>query len=532
MKPATFRETMGGLHTWTGLIFAWLLFFIFVTGTLGYVDTELDRWMQPELATQPPISAEEATALAQRYLQQHHPDAEEWFISLPSTRNTPWLQVFWRYPKDRHNQENSEHTRHRGRVRLDVTTGKVLQGRDTGGGQWLYKLHYKLAGIPRDAAKMLLGLFTMFMLLALITGVIIHRHIFHDFFSFRPGKRQRSWLDLHNLTSVASLPFQLMITYSGLIFFLISYMPFIAVGSYGLGGDRLQAFINEIFPREQIEQQHQNQPVPDLSQLVANAGQQWQQPVTTVEVHWPGDSGSEIHIGGYQPTILRVGHYMALDASGLPLHKTLPDSAPVIFHQGILGLHEGTFAGPVLRGFYLLSGLLGTLMIASGLILWASKRRARQLKQPQPDPGFMLVERLNAGTLIGLPAAIGLYFAANRLIPVALENRAELEQSALFISWGLILLYSARRPIQCCWYELSLLSATIYALLPLLSLITVEQHLFWGLANSDWALVGVELGFIATTVSFTIIARKLRQHWPQPGQRTPRKSATSMEATA
>ncbi|MCV6604814.1 MAG: PepSY domain-containing protein, partial [Porticoccaceae bacterium] len=290
LRPKTFRESMGSLHTWTGLIFAWLLFFMFVTGTLGYVDTELDRWMQPELATQPEVSAEEATAIAQRYLQQHHPDAEEWFISLPTTRNAPWLRVFWRYPKD----SGLPREQRRGRVLLDVTTGEVLTGRDTGGGQWLYKMHYKLAGLPRDVSKMLVGLFTMFMLLALITGVIIHRNIFRDFFSFRPGKRQRSWLDLHNLTSVASLPFQLMITYSGLIFFLISYMPFIAVGSYGLGGDKLEAFINEIFPREKIEQRHEIQPVPDLSQLVVNAAQQWQQPVTFVEVHWPGDSGSEI----------------------------------------------------------------------------------------------------------------------------------------------------------------------------------------------------------------------------------------------
>ena len=44
-----FRQAMSWLHTWVGLTLGWVLFFIFLTGTVGYFDTEIDRWMQPEL---------------------------------------------------------------------------------------------------------------------------------------------------------------------------------------------------------------------------------------------------------------------------------------------------------------------------------------------------------------------------------------------------------------------------------------------------------------------------------------------------
>jgi len=44
-----FSCTMSTLHTWTGLLLGWVLYFMFVTGTLGYLDTEIDRWMKPEL---------------------------------------------------------------------------------------------------------------------------------------------------------------------------------------------------------------------------------------------------------------------------------------------------------------------------------------------------------------------------------------------------------------------------------------------------------------------------------------------------
>ncbi|MBE0380470.1 hypothetical protein PPRY_b0817 [Pseudoalteromonas prydzensis ACAM 620] len=42
MKPR-FRQSMSWLHTWSGFVFAWLLFFIFITGTVGYFENEIDR---------------------------------------------------------------------------------------------------------------------------------------------------------------------------------------------------------------------------------------------------------------------------------------------------------------------------------------------------------------------------------------------------------------------------------------------------------------------------------------------------------
>ena len=44
-----FRQSMAGLHTWLGVLVGWLLYFMFITGTVGYLDTEIDRWMRPEL---------------------------------------------------------------------------------------------------------------------------------------------------------------------------------------------------------------------------------------------------------------------------------------------------------------------------------------------------------------------------------------------------------------------------------------------------------------------------------------------------
>lgn len=50
------------------------------------------------------------------------------------------------------------------------------------------------------------------MLVALVSGIVIHRHLFRDFFAFRPVGSRRAWLDGHNASAVLLLPFHLMIT--------------------------------------------------------------------------------------------------------------------------------------------------------------------------------------------------------------------------------------------------------------------------------------------------------------------------------
>lgn len=60
-----FRQAMAWLHTWIGLIFGWLLFAIFLTGTLSYFKDEITHWAQPEVRrhTLDPASAGQGPAI-------------------------------------------------------------------------------------------------------------------------------------------------------------------------------------------------------------------------------------------------------------------------------------------------------------------------------------------------------------------------------------------------------------------------------------------------------------------------------------
>ena len=240
MKDA-FRQSMSWLHTWSGLVVGWVLFFVFLTGTIGYFDTEVDRWMRPELPiTEQRMPAAQAVDLAVARLSAEAPDARRWFFALPVDRNDPILRLFWQQPP-----RSGERAGFIGRDYLD-NEGRSMAVRETGGGQTLYKMHRRLHYLPGLWAEWIIGICSMFMLVGIVTGVVVHKRIFADFFTFRPGKGQRSWLDMHNVLAVLALPFHLMITWSGLVFFLNPLLLPTIQAAYGGSQAGVERFFDDL----------------------------------------------------------------------------------------------------------------------------------------------------------------------------------------------------------------------------------------------------------------------------------------------
>jgi uncharacterized iron-regulated membrane protein len=492
-----FRQSISWLHTWAGLVLSVLLYFMFVTGSTGYFRTEIDRWMQPEL---PPAAAANApppqmlqAGLAR--LADKAPTAREWYVSLPHGRLDPYLNVWAAAPPGgRPFTEN-----------LDAATGQpVAAARETGGGSALYAMHYLLHYLPERLAMYLVGAATMFMLVALVTGLVVHKKIFRDFFTFRPRKGQRSWLDAHNLSGVMALPFMLMITYSGLVFYADEYMPSVRAALYGTGDaavKRFQAEQGDASPFYATEHAGRAAPPAPISPMLDQATARW----GPGQVRWlsvinPGDANARVGLQR-QP----IGEVQAVHVSlwfdgvsgRLLFEQPAQQAAPQVFADVVIALHEGHFAGPVLRWLYFASGLLGAAMIATGLVLWTGKRRQRLERGQPPDPGLGLVERLNVGTIVGLPIAVAAYFWANRLLPLSLPDRADWELHGLFIAWAAMLLHAALRPARCAWREQWALAAVLLAGLPLLNAITTDAHLGRTLVAGDWVRAGFDLTALA-----------------------------------
>lgn len=506
-----FRQSMAWLHTWTGLVVGWILFFVFVTGNLGRFDTEIDQWMTPEVIPQE-ASLRQEINLAQQRLEQQAGDAERWTIYPTTNRDTAYLRI-----RSDARPQGDQLAGKRTEEYLNANTGEPLDARATGGGQLLYKMHYALHYMPRSVSNWVIGICSMFMLVAIISGVITHKKIFTDFFTFRPNKGQRSWLDFHAVMAVLTLPFFFMITYTGLLFFLSTLVPGIVGANYGFGEKNRQQFNDELAARHEyrLERAEINTPLIDLSQITAEAERRWGEgQVRSVEIHYPGDQHAQAIVSRQIVSPLRSTEELVFNATNGELISEQPatTAAPRTFYETVQGLHESLFAGWWLRWLYFLSGLVGAAIIGSGLILWIVKRRPKQLKQAEgPDFGHRLVEGLNVGTIAGLHIAIAAYFLANRLLPVDLAARNEWEVHAMFIVWLLALLHPIFRPINRAWIEQLWVASAAFLLLPLVNAFTTGRDLIQSLQQGDWVFASFDLVAISAAILFAIAAIKLQK---------------------
>ena len=526
MKNA-FRQSMAWLHTWLGVLVGWLLYFMFITGTVGYLDTEIDRWMRPELpvatVSAPPLASDAAIRLATAYLSDHAHGARRWTITLPIDRNAPYLEVAWQAPRAASpgiSPGVSPGGETSGSAYLDATTGAELPTRRTGGGQTLYQMHWRLHYLPQRASEWIVGIATLMMLIGLVTGVVVHKKIFKDFFTFRPDKGQRSWLDAHNAVSVLTLPFQVMITYSGLVFVMFTLMPLIVAPWYGTGEAGRSAFLNDVFvPLAPADASGRVATPLPLERIASDAHRRWgTAPIAALDIRNPFDANARVTVvGDFSAGPMRATDILAYDGitGDLLAERRAWQSGPKAFRDLMLGLHEGQFAPPALRVLYVLSGLLGAAMIATGMVLWTVKRRQRAERGRQVHlAGLAGVERLNVAAIVGLPIAIAAYFWANRLIPVDAAPRAAMEINTLFVTWLLLAVHALLRPVSRLWCEQALIAALAFGLLPVLNAITTHRHLGQTLTDGDWVMAGFDLTMLGLGAIFAALAVRTKNHRP------------------
>ena len=522
-----FRQSMAWLHTWSGLLVGWVLFMVFAAGTASYFKDEITFWMKPELHAVSPTAAPQAkaTETAVAFLQQRSANAPRWFITLPTERE-PSTSVLYLKPPPPAGAAPVERRRRFDQALLDPATGQAVTApRETRGGEFFYRLHFDLHYMPAIWARWIVGFCAMFMLVAIFSGIVTHRRIFKDFFTFRPKKGQRSWLDAHNVTAVLALPYHAMITYTGLVTLMFMYMPWAPQAAYKDHGGT-EAFFAEAFPgggRTQFKASGTPAPLAPIAPMVAAASSHWNgAPVGRITVHFPNDANAVVSIAragtqrlSYdQPSMQFNGVTGAQIGTFGDVPKAAAETRGVLY-----GLHIGRFADPLLRGLFFLSGLAGCLMVATGLLLWAVKERqkfAKTLKQGgRIGWGLRLVDGLNVGAIAGLPVAMAAFFWANRLLPLDVADRGEAEIRWFFIVWGAAAVLGLLRPTLRMWQAQLALGALLFVLLPVLNAFTGPAPLTVSLRSGPSAVAGFDLVAIALGMGLAgaawLVERKRRK---------------------
>lgn len=541
------RHTMAWLHTWFGLALGLVLMVVFFFGSLSVFDREIDRWAIPDTRYEPQPMPSFDKMLAPIF-QEMQPDAAARALIAPladgplparfdtprswgayTTHRDPVLLLFAGYEVP--NAKDHETAIWANRT-VDPRTGDTLPvDRLKIGSEFFYPLHYSLTLDWKNIGYWIVGFSALMMLMALVTGVIMHRKIFRELFTFRPNKStQRSMLDLHNLTGVVALPFHFFFAFTGLVIFAYIYFPVTHTQLSPLH-DR-----HELVEAQETGLPHDRAgvaaPLASVDAMVAEAQRRW------AAKGMAGDVGylNITHVGdanGYV-SVYRAGtdrvqltgegiHFKA--ATGELLHEDPPPTVVARINEFLTGLHLQHFKHWLLRWLYVLGGLSGAACIATGLFFFVEKRKRQHARQGVS--GARVVDALAVTVVTGMLIATLSMLVANRLLPDVMPAgwplRGAMEKTLFWGSWLAAGAHAfwrtaavAEGRLAPAWREQCLAIAVLAVTAPLLNWITTGDHLLRTIASGYWPVAGADLFMLASAALAVLAARKLRQRAARP----------------
>lgn len=496
-----FRKSLTWLHTWAGVVLGGVLFAVFWMGSLTVFDREIDRWMMPGTRLPPAPQQISLDRVARVVAPQAPAQASQWRVDLPTER-VPVMRVSYKAGTDDVVRQ------------LDPERLVFLAEPGTKGGSgFIFPFHYSLHLKWNDLGKWIVGLAGMAMLALLVSGVMIHKKIFVQFFTFRPRKSlQRSSLDLHNLTGVLGLPFHFVMTLSGLIIFITMYFPQAHSGVYGSGKEAKAAFTAEAYGKFTRPKAKAPGTLASLDAMAAHAEREWAggRPYF-VRVWHPGDANSYVELRrSYARDVTMNLDQIYFDAAtGAVLHRFEAGSVMAV-QRFISGVHFMQFEHWPLRWLYFLAGLSGCVLIATGFMFWLQARRARHAKKGWA--GVLVVEGFAVGSITGVIIATLALFAANRLLPpdasLAGAHRASLEMWVFFLTWLACFVHAWWRR-RAAWHEQAWAISALAVACVLLNAATTGDHPLRSAAKGMWAVAGMDMLLLAAAALAVFAAKRV-----------------------
>ncbi|MDA8446723.1 PepSY-associated TM helix domain-containing protein [Paracidovorax valerianellae] len=534
-----FRLTMAWLHTWFGLVLGFVLMVVFFFGSLSVFDREIDRWAIPEtrFAPQPMPSFDRVLQPAFRSMVQ--PDAANieaarsrvngpLAASFPvvnswgayTTHRDPVLGLFASFalPNAKLPDDQIWGTR-----TIDPRNGRPLPDDHLKiGSRFFYPLHYSLHLEWKNLGYWIVGFAALMMLVALVSGVVMHRKIFREMFTFRPRKHtQRSALDLHNLTGVVALPFHFIFALSGLVIF---------------GGIYFPVTETQLHPLHELHEQHEAMEtglpakragtpgtLASVDAMVAEAQRRWAAKgmageVGYLNVQHLGDANAYVSVfraGTDRVTLTGEGiHFKG--TTGEVLREDPPPTVVAGINNFLTGLHLQHFRHWLLRWMYVLGGLAGCACIATGFIFFVEKRKRQHARQGVS--GARWVDAFAVATVTGMLIATFSMLIGNRMLPTDLPARGSWEQSIFWGAWVLAFLHGVWRTAPVAqgrmapaWAEQCWAAAALAVAAVLLNWATTGDHLLRTLGNGYWPVAGMDLALLASAAIAVVAARRLRQ---------------------
>ena len=368
------------LHKWSSLVCTLFLLVVCITGLpLIFIDEISEHWRGDpalqELAADTPLADLDRlveSAVGQRGVFPH--ETVRW-LSIEADSGQIWMGLGPAYLAPR----KQDHV-----VRFDARSGELIHAAKSGEHTspfWLglmFKLHTDwFAGL---AGELFLAGMGLLFVVATVTGVVLYGPYMKKL-PFGTIRKERStrlrWLDLHNLLGIVTFVWVAVVGVTGVI-------------------NQLSTPLYDLWRATALEQllaphkgQHVTQQLSSVQAAYRTALQATPQR-TVRSIRFPDDQfGSPQHYlvwtKGSSALTSMLATPTLVDAHSGKLSATLPLPWYLAVLLTARPLHFGDYGGLPLKIIWVLLDLLAIVILISGLVLWAVRRRT-------PDPGAPTVQ--------------------------------------------------------------------------------------------------------------------------------------------
>ncbi|WP_430386563.1 PepSY-associated TM helix domain-containing protein [Blastomonas fulva] len=408
VNQATSKRLLA-VHGWSGVLLGLFLYVVVITGTVAVLSQEIGAWSISGAKTQAPFS-QPLDARVRQLAQTVEPKYREDITIYPNASGT--MLVFFHT----HGVNSAGKPDDVGvRFLLEPGTLKVA-ARDEGYGSELPEdrdsaldyfisiLHISLHA-PDPVGLYLTGLAGFVMLFAVISGIILHRHLIKDLFvAPRLSSRLLNRRDRHILAGSWSLPFGFLLAFTGTFFSFAGAIGLPIVAMVAFGGDQEKMTETLVGAPETVSERPADMANLDsmIARSVARTGTQ---PSFVSIAHWgTADSRAYLYHLPSGRAVEASTHVYEM-ASGR-YHGVKPDlgtrpSFGSTVYAWMGPLHFGHFAGLLSKLIWVSLGLAASYVTLTGLRLWVERR-------PDMPSGRVLgvaIPMVGYGVPIGLTGA-------------------------------------------------------------------------------------------------------------------------------
>ncbi|KLT65764.1 PepSY domain-containing protein [Pedobacter sp. BMA] len=392
-------------------------------------------------------------------------------------------------------------------------------------GEFLYRLHFlaQLNAVPIHLGApfgyLLAGIVSFIFVFALITGLMLHwEKIFSNFFTFRPWSKWKTlWTDLHTAIGVIGFPFQLIFAITGVVLianvFLIGpYTKFAYKGNSA-------ALYQDLEYSDTTKYDYSYKPLEtsfNINELLSRTERKWKNSrITSVQIKNYGDANMHVILEAKpqaQESFSGTGHlvYRVRDQQVLSEVSPVKQSSYVdkvksmIYH-----LHFGDFGGKPLKVIFFVLGIMGCLVIISGILIWLVARDKNNVPKKKRVFNFWTANIFMASCLSMLPVTA---FTLIGLLFIDKPGQSDIFH-LYFYSWLLLSVYFiVRRNLAITNHQSLILSALSCFLLPLMDGIKRNNWLWITFDQGKFDILFIDLLFLILSIIAVVVLVKMKQH--------------------